>query len=62
MYFFIYIFTENCPTIKRRENPNGITSRATTASKSGKVRLPNVVAVEPKEKECILGTNALHAA
>ena len=54
--------SNDCPTIKRRENPNGIASRAITANQLGKVHLPNAVAVEPREKECTLGTNALHAA
>ena len=54
--------SNDCPIIKRRENPIGTTNRAITANRLGKVHLTNAVAVEPREKECTLGTNALHAA
>ena len=51
--------SNDCPIIKRRENPNEIASRAIISSKSGKAHRPNVVAVEPRERECIPGIIAL---
>ena len=50
------------PSIKRKGNPIGEASKAATAGRPGKVLQPNVVAVEPREREFIPWSNAPHVA
>ena len=50
----------DCPNIRRKRKPIGRQiGKAMTADSQYKAQ-PNAVAVESKERECILGTNSPH--